>query len=191
MDSPLFLNMKNKGIILLIVVAVGIVLAYLLPGKEGGKESPKMKSARKAVVVGTQAPDFALTDMGGKVWRLSELKGKVVLVTFWATWCDTCKEENPSLQKLITAEKDNANFVALTILFDDSMQNAASYMKANNLNFNVLLDDKKASVDYGITGVPETYVVSKKGILSNKIIGPLNWDAPDVRTAIHKLTEES
>ncbi len=183
--------MKNKGVILLIVVVVGIVLAYLLPGKEVVKESPKTETARKAAVVGTQAPDFALSDMGGKVWRLSELKGKVVLVTFWATWCDTCKEENPSLQRLITSEKNNANFVALSVLVDDSAQNATSYMKANNLNFNVLLDDKKASVDYGITGVPETFVISKKGILSNKIIGPLNWDAPDVRAAIHRLTEES
>jgi cytochrome c biogenesis protein CcmG, thiol:disulfide interchange protein DsbE len=183
--------MKNKSIILVIVLAVGLALAYFLPEKEGAKDSRNAESARKIATVGLQAPDFELTDINGKIWRLAELKGKVVLVTFWATWCDSCKEENPSLQKLITSEKDNNNFIALTLLYDDSAQNAAAYLKRNNFSFNVLLDDKKTSSGYGITGVPETFVISKKGIISNKIVGPINWESPDVRAAIRKLTEES
>ncbi len=183
--------MKNKGIILVIVLVVGLALAYLLPGKEGTKEAQKTEPVKKTATVGLQAPDFELTDINGKTWRLADLKGKVVLVTFWATWCDSCKEENPSLQKLITSEKDNNNFVALTLLYDDSAQNAASYLKSNNFSFNVLLDDRKASSDYGITGVPETFVISKKGIVTNKVVGPIDWTAPEVRAVIKKLTEES
>jgi len=179
--------MKNKSLILIIVLFTGIALAYFVPDWEGAKVEPVTKKAAK----GQPAPDFALKDIDGKAWRLSDLKGKVILLNFWATWCDSCKEENPSFQKLIESQKENANFAAVTILYNDSAQNALAYMKNNNLRFNVLMDDRKTSVDYGITGVPETFLISKKGIVTNKIIGPINWDTPEVRTAISKLLEES
>ena len=175
--------MKNKGIILLIVFIVGIVLTYSLPGK---KESAKRKAS-----IGLSAPNFELQDIGGKTWRLSDLRGKVVLVNFWATWCDSCNEENPSFQKFIESKKDNRNFVAVTILYNDSAQNAVSYLKNNGFTFNVLIDDQKTSYDYGITGVPETFILSKSGIVDRKIIGPISWDNPDVRATIKKLEDES
>jgi len=183
--------MKNKGIILFVILAASVALIYILSGKEPAKDARTTEPVGKTAAVGRQAPDFELTDLGGKVWRLSDLKGKVVLVTFWATWCDSCIEENPSLQKLITSEKDNNNFLVLTLLYNDSAQTAAAYLKRNNFNFNVLIDDRKTSANYGITGVPETFIISKKGIVSNKIIGPIDWNAPDVKAAIKKLTEES
>ncbi|HTZ19175.1 MAG TPA: TlpA disulfide reductase family protein [Dissulfurispiraceae bacterium] len=183
--------MKNKSIILVAILVVGIALAYFLSGKEASKEARKAGPVPKTAAVGLQAPDFELADINNRVWRLSDLRGKVVLITFWATWCDSCSEENPSLQKLIASEKDNKDFVALTLLYDDSAQNAVSYLKRNNFTFNVLLDDRKASSDYGITGVPETFVISKKGIVSNKIVGPIDWETPEVKAAIRKLTEES
>jgi cytochrome c biogenesis protein CcmG, thiol:disulfide interchange protein DsbE len=174
--------MKNKGIILLIVVIVGIVLTYSLPGKK--------ESAKRKVSIGLSAPDFELKDIGGKIWKLSDLRGKVVLVNFWATWCDSCKEENPSFQKFIESEKDNRNFVAVTILYHDSAENAVSYLKNNGFTFNVLIDDQKTSYDYGITGVPETFILSKRGMLERKIVGPISWDNPDVRATIKKLEDE-
>jgi len=175
--------MKNKGIILLIVFIAGIALTYLLSGMQ--------QSAKRKVSIGMSAPDFELKDINGKVWRLSDLKGKVVLVNFWATWCDSCKEENPSFQKFVESEKDDKNFVAVTILYDDSAQNAASYLKNNGFTFTVLIDDQKTSSAYGITGVPETFIVSKRGIVERKIIGPISWDNLDVRAAIKKLAEQT
>ena len=175
--------MRHKGIILLIVFIAGIALTYFLAGKQ--------ESLKRKATIGLSAPDFELQDLQGKIWRLSDLKGKVVLVNFWATWCDTCKEENPSLQKLIESEKDNRNFIAVTILYNDSVQNAVSYLKHNGFTFNVLIDDKKTSSDYGITGVPETFILSRRGILERKIIGPVRWDTPDMKDALKKLTDES
>jgi peroxiredoxin len=175
--------MKHKSIILLIIFIAGIALTYFLSEKE---ETVKRKAS-----IGLSAPDFELKDIDGKIWRLSDLKGKVVLINFWATWCDSCKEENPSFQKLIESEKDNSNFVAVTILYNDSAQNAVSYLKNNGFTFNVLIDDKRTSTNYGITGVPETFILSKRGTLERKIIGPMSWDTPDVRAAIKKLTDES
>jgi len=174
--------MKNKGTILLaVLISCALLFAFLFSGKD---ETP---APRKAAV-GYPAPDFTLTDIAGKMWRLSDMKGKVVLVNFWATWCDSCKEENPALQRFINSERQNGNLVVLTILFNDSPLNAADYLKNNNFSFNVLIDDRKTSMEYGITGVPETFVIAKTGELKNKFVGPVNWDDPDIKTAIDKLT---
>jgi len=176
--------MKHKGIVLLIILVLGAALfSFIFSGKGG-------KPVQKKAVSGMPAPDFELTDITGKAWHLADFRGKVVLVNFWATWCDSCKEENPSLQKFIDSEKENRNLVLLTILYNDSPQNAVDYLKRYNLSFNVLLDDRKTSLVYGITGVPETFVISKKGLLKGKFIGPVQWGAPDLKAEIDKLAAE-
>ena len=176
--------MKHKGIVLLIILVLGAALfSFIFSGKGG-------KPVQKKAVSGMPAPDFELTDITGKAWHLADFRGKVVLVNFWATWCDSCKEENPSLQKFMDSEKENRNLVFLTILYNDSPQNAVDYLKRYNLSFNVLLDDRKTSLVYGITGVPETFVISKKGLLKGKFIGPVQWDAPDLKAEIDKLAAE-
>jgi peroxiredoxin len=129
---------------------------------------------------GDPAPLFSLNDINGKIWSLEELKGKVVLVNFWATWCPSCKEEKMSLQKLSNMTRDKSNFVILTILFNDATRRAFQFMKKNNLNLTLLLDSKQeVSKIYGVTGVPETYIIDKKGVLRRKIIGPTRFDTPD------------
>jgi peroxiredoxin len=176
--------MKHKGIVLLIILVLGAALfSFIFSGKGG-------QPVQKKAVSGMPAPDFELTDITGKAWHLADFRGKVVLVNFWATWCDSCKEENPSLQKFMDSEKENRNLVLLTILYNDSPQNAVDYLKRYNLSFNVLLDDRKTSLVYGITGVPETFVISKKGLLKGKFIGPVQWGAPDLKAEIDKLAAE-
>ena len=129
---------------------------------------------------GDPAPLFSLNDSNGKIWSLEELKGKVVLVNFWASWCPSCKEEKPSLQKLSNMTSDKPDFLILTILYKDDPAGAFQFMKKNNLNLPLLLDAKwEASNAYGVTGVPETYIIDKKGVLRRKIIGPTRFDTPD------------
>ncbi len=129
---------------------------------------------------GAPAPLFSLYDIKGKIWSLEGLKGKVVLVNFWATWCPTCKGEKVSLQKLSDMTRDKFNFVILTILYNDATRRAVQFMKKNNLHLTLLLDSKQeVSKMYGLTGVPETYIIDKKGVLRKKIIGPARFDTPD------------
>jgi peroxiredoxin len=129
---------------------------------------------------GDPAPLFLLNDINGKIWSLKELQGKVVLVNFWATWCPTCKEEKVSLQKLSDMTSDKSNFVILTILYNDATRRAVQFMKKNNLRLALLPDPKQeVSKIYGLTGVPETFIIDKKGVLRKKIIGPARFDTPD------------
>jgi peroxiredoxin len=129
--------------------------------------------------------------MDGNTWRLGDLRGKVVLINFWATWCPSCISEMPSLQNLIVKKMNDPSFVVLTIGFEDDPFKAYSYVKSNNYSFPVLKDpDSSAAKAYGLTGVPETFVVDKKGILRKKVIGPTTFDDPKVIAYIEKLKKE-
>lgn len=174
--------MKNKGTVLLVIFAIGIAAVLFLAKTD---ETPKKRAA-----VGLDAPSFELRDTEGKTWRISDLKGKLVLLNFWASWCDSCKEENPSIQNLINAEKGNDKFVFISVLFKDDPAKAMEYMKTNGFNFHVLIDNKNIAGEYGIRGVPETFVINKNGIIKEKVIGPIKWDSPDVRAFITKLVNE-
>jgi peroxiredoxin len=132
----------------------------------------------KTAVIGKPAPDFTLVDRQGKTWSLSELEGQVVFINFWATWCPPCREEMPSLQRLYTLlPKDR--FKMLSVLNRDDPSLADRFAAKFSITIPIL-DDQKDIVGqlYGLTGVPETFIVDKQGVLREKYIGPAQWDSP-------------
>lgn len=139
------------------------------------------KEELKPALEGNPAPDFTLRDLAGHETRLADLKGKVVLVNFWATWCPPCREEVPSMAALnrLMAGKP---FQMLAISIDKEGKAAIeSYFKQAGVTLPALLDsDGAIGKLYGITGVPETFVVDRKGVILKKVIGPLDWTAPEV-----------
>lgn len=132
----------------------------------------------KVIEIGAPAPNFTLVDRQGKTWTLSELKGQVVFVNFWATWCPPCREEMPSMQKLYKMlPKDN--FKMLAILNKDDPALADSFAKKHDLTMPIINDqDNTLGAAYGLTGLPETFIVDKQGILREKFIGLAQWDSP-------------
>lgn len=148
-------------------------LAVLLFACEQKIERPKV------VEVGNPAPDFTLVDTKGKTWNLAELKGQVVFVNFWATWCPPCREEMPSMQRMHTSLPAD-KFKLLSILNNDRPDFAESLARTIGVTFPILVDPgSKTGRAYGLTGVPETYIVDKQGILREKFLGPLQWDSPN------------
>ncbi len=131
----------------------------------------------KVATVGEAAPDFTLVDRKGKRWTLSQLKGQVVFVNFWATWCPPCRQEMPSMQKLHQwLPKDK--FKMLAILNRDDPALADSFAAKLGITMPIL-DDQANLVGpkYGLTGLPETFIIDKQGILRQKFIGPYEWDS--------------
>ncbi len=128
--------------------------------------------------VGKPAPDFTLMDRNGKTWTLSELKGQVVFINFWATWCPPCREEMPSMQRLYTMLPQD-KFKMLAILNSDDPAMADLFTGKFGITIPVL-DDQPNQVGklYGLTGVPETFIIDQQGIIREKFIGPAQWDAP-------------
>lgn len=130
-------------------------------------------------VVGKPAPDFTLVDTKGQTWTLSDLKGKVVFLNFWATWCPPCIEEMPAMQK-VNAFMPGDRFIMLTILNNDKPALADSFLARIGATFPVLIDPQNQTANqYGLTGVPETYIIDKQGVLREKFIGGVRWDAPE------------
>lgn len=130
---------------------------------------------------GLPAPDFKFSNLEGQEVALSDLKGKVVFINIWATWCPTCVEEMASMQRLYDRFK-GSNFEILAISIDAlGKQVVAPFMEKHGLTFPVLLDPTgKIKKLYLITGVPESFIVDKNGILVLKVIGPQNWIASEV-----------
>ncbi|MFQ5444428.1 MAG: TlpA family protein disulfide reductase [Nitrospinales bacterium] len=137
------------------------------------------------------APSFELPSLNGKKYKLSDYRGKVVFINFWATWCVPCKTEMTSMDRLYQQFKGR-DFEMLAINVDQDISLIKPYLKKYNLTFPVLLDPggKLAKKKYKTIGLPETYIVDKKGLIVHKAIGPRNWDTKELIEAFEHLTSD-
>lgn len=121
------------------------------------------RRARAAVTPATPAPDFTLKSAAGANLRLGELRGRVVLVNFWATWCGPCKVEMPHLNRLYTKYK-SAGFELLGVNIDDDPKAAVALATRMGLTFPVLLDtDKTVTRRYALDSMPGTVLIDRDG----------------------------
>ena len=138
------------------------------------------------------APDVSVTALAnGSTLKLSDLKGKVVLLNFWATWCPPCREEIPSMMKLnsIMAGKP---FQMVAVSIDEGGKPAIeAFFKESGFSLPTYLDESGASAkSYGITGVPESFIIDKQGVLVKKIIGGFSWDSPETVLFLEGLMKQ-
>jgi peroxiredoxin len=145
----------------------------------------------KKVIDHRPAPTFALKTVEGRPIDSQSLRGKVVLLNFWATWCGPCKDEMPALQRL-KQTFGRENFELLAVTTDQQPENIRKFVGALNLDFPILMDDSKdVSAAFGVRGLPTTIVISKNGLLLGQAVGPREWDAPESVALIHALVESS
>ena len=162
--------MKYKGPVLLVLLAIAVATILLIP---------EQKEYKEIVAVGQPVTEFAYPDSNGKIWRLSDLKGKVVFINFWATWCTTCKAEMPQ-KALLFKKMEGKPFQMLGMLFRDDPANLPDYYKENNVVAPTLISpDNDSAKTFGITGVPETFIIDKDGILRERLVGPQEWDTEE------------
>lgn len=140
------------------------------------------KSALLKTMINDPAPDFVLRDLDGHVVNLKDMKGKVVVLDFWATWCIPCKASFPGMQLAVDKYRDDPNVRFLFIDTFERTENYASdakkYMTLNNYRFHVLLDDKnqqgkqgKEAAAYGVTGIPAKFIIDGNGRIRFKYEG--------------------
>jgi cytochrome c biogenesis protein CcmG, thiol:disulfide interchange protein DsbE len=142
-------------------------------------------------VEGQTAPNFRVRDQSGQQFSLSDFRGKVVLVNFWATWCSPCREEMPSLQSLLN-QMDATYLKLLALSVDDSWEPVNEFMRESGTVLPVYGDfDKQVATRYGTLKFPETYVVDKKGRVALKVIGATDWAAPAMVAYLRRLASES
>ncbi len=157
-----------------------VVLALFAASCE--KEKPRV------IAESGKAPDFALTDLGGNTIRLSALRGKVVVVEFWATWCPPCKESVPALNKISGKFRDK-NFQLLAISVDKgggALSSVRDFVKENPVDYPVMVDDGSVNVAYEVGGIPVMVIIDKEGKLVKRHIG----FSPDLAQILSKEVEE-
>lgn len=173
--------MPNKKVILVALCVIAAALIFFLA--RAGKED---KSQGKQD--GT-APQLQVADAVTKViLQPSELQGKVLLINIWASWCQPCKEEMPSIEALYRSMSSAGDFRMITILYKDVPETALGYMKSQGYTFPVYVDaDGVTARNYGVTGVPETFIVDKKGMLVKRVIGGMDWNSAEVKDYLQSL----
>lgn len=138
--------------------------------------------------IGKLAPSFELADVNGEKVALSDYRGKVILIHFWATFCGPCKAEMPSLNNLFLAF-NNDGLTVLAISVDPSEKHIRSFLKDKAVAFPVLMDKEQEVYfdQYGVLGLPTSFLIDRQGIIREKIRGERVWDAPDMKEKIEML----
>jgi cytochrome c biogenesis protein CcmG/thiol:disulfide interchange protein DsbE len=148
---------------------VGLMLMSL------GRDPHKMESP----LLGRKAPPFSLRPIGGgEPVSLQSLRGKTVVVNFWATWCVPCVDEHPVL--VAAPRRFGADVVFLGVVYEDEEPNAQRFLREHGASYTSLMDEGgKVSIAYGVYGVPETYFIAPDGTIVNKYAGPLRPELLD------------
>jgi len=164
-----------QSIILIFLIIGGVGIIVLLQTKD----SSFNLSGNPRLEKGVPAPNFTLPGLDGKMVSLTDYKGEVVLLNIWATWCPPCVEEMPSMEKLQQKLKDEG-FKILAVSIDASGAKAVlPFMKKHNLSFHTLVDNRGDIKNlYQTTGVPESFVIDRDGIIVKKVIGSRDWATP-------------
>jgi peroxiredoxin len=152
----------------------------VLPLAEAMKELDLVRPPRPKL-----AEDFALATPGGGTFRLSEHRGKVVMINFWATWCPPCLEEMPAMERLYRHHRDTG-FVLLAVSVDAEPKKVTPFVAEHKLTFPIGLDPKMDLANgYAVRALPSSFLVGRDGNLAALAIGPRAWDGD----AAHSLVE--
>lgn len=171
----------KKGILISFLVIAAVILLLFLFAK-GGAKGPKIISE------GDHAPEFTLPSPDGKTISLSTLRGSVVMIHFWATWCPSCIEEMPTLEKLYQG-LSGSDFEVLAVNVDENgSASVETFLRRNSLTLPVLFDPGgQVAKQYGTFKLPETYILDRNGIVTYKVIGPHNWTDPATVKALQDM----
>ena len=171
------------------VVFVAAVVAFAWVGREN----------YQPIITGAVAPNFTAVTLEGEPVSLSDYEGRVVMVNIWATWCAPCREEMPSMQRMYE-ELEGTDFEILAVSVDSRIGeinatgqaggNLGAFAEEMGLTF-LILHDPEAVIQrvYQTTGVPETFLVGRDGVIYKKVAGGTNWSAPVNLELVRRLLD--
>lgn len=172
---------KKKGNIVLWIVAICVlfVAAYTMYAKYKPDNKVQLPNENTSQAQGTNqekqkvlVPDFKLKDISGREVKLSDYKGKIVILNFWAVWCKYCKQEMPDLNELNKELEKGNDAVIIAVDAQEKIDTVKSYLNDNNITLHVLLDEDGAVTQtYGVSGFPTTFIIDRDGYAVTYIPG--------------------
>lgn len=164
----------------------------------GYSEDTGMKVKRAGAIptagrpqIGSLAPEFQLTDMQGRTVALSDLRGKVVLLNFWATWCFPCRVEMPSMEEAYQRFRSQGLEILAVSVDEQGARVTKPFQEEKGLTFPILHDtDYQVGLTYGARSLPMTYLIDRQGIIKHRVFGSREWNTPEAGQMLSTLLEE-
>jgi thiol-disulfide isomerase/thioredoxin len=175
---------------LVLLLGLGVFTVWLFRGKgpsssNSGEDFGKLAIEKPSKLI--PAPDFALEDISGKLTSLKSLKGRVIFLNFWATWCVPCRQEMPAMERLHRDFKEKG-LVILAVNFRETQEEIRPFLNELGLTFTVLLDGEgRVSEEYGAWSLPLSYIINRNGEFIGKAIGSREWDGAAARRLFEDL----
>jgi len=158
-------------------LSLACIFLVILSGCYSGSRPPR---------IGSNAPDFTVQDSDRSV-TLSQYRGQVVVLNFWATWCPPCVEEMPSLVEMQRRMKAKGVTV-IAVSMDVDQDAYKQFLKDHNVNLLTVRDpNQKSNTLYGTFKFPETYIIDRSGVMRRKFIGAIDWTTPEITDFLSKL----
>jgi cytochrome c biogenesis protein CcmG, thiol:disulfide interchange protein DsbE len=172
-----------------------LIVGLVVAGQgEGAVAMTRIGAGLDRVEVGGTMPDYDLTDSrtGDSLSLREHYKGSVTLVNIWATWCVPCRTEMPTMQKVYDALKADGFRIAAESVDDDTDDVVNGFAESYQLTFDIL-HDRSGGIQkvYQTTGVPESFLVDKNGVIVRRVIGAHDWSSPVNRGLIERLLRET
>lgn len=184
------MSRRSKTILVLFVILITGVGIGLTVYKASGPTQSGTGQVVQVAQVGQPAPEFTLPLVGGGEVRLSDLRGKVVMINFWATWCPPCKAEMPSMERLYARFKKSGFEILAVNAEVDGLEILPEFLQKHGHTFPVPVDtDGEVQVNYGVFRFPESFIVDKNGRIVEHIIGARDWSDRQTVERIAELTK--
>lgn len=187
------MNPAVKGLLVVLGISAALLFGwlkysdFLARGQKPPKSSQILNEMEKS-----GAPDFELVDIEGKTVKLSDYRGKLVLINFWASWCEPCITEFPSILKLIEAMK--GELILLAVSADYEREDIEPFLKAFDVegpHIKVMWDqDQVVAKKFGTFKLPESYIIGKEGELIRKVAGVEDWASPEALEYFNELNSK-
>ena len=179
----------------LLFLATAVILICSCPAKAQNSSSEEtlakaFSEAGLSLLKERVAPrDFSLPTLEGGSQSLSALKGKVVFLNFWATWCGPCRAEMPSMEALYGRFREKGLEI-LAVNCGENQREVLAFMNGNKLSFPAVLDtDGRVSTGYGVQAIPTSFLIDREGMIVARVVGSINWDTPKIHAALEMLLQ--
>ena len=185
-------------IICIVLIVCGTIAAFVFDVNPLAKARPENRSLDQLLAdmgveifpSSTSQVEIQLQDLNGADVNISDFRGKIVFLNFWATWCPTCVVEMPSMEKLHRKLKDS-DFALVTVSIQDSATEVKRFFKQNKLTFTALLDSSGKTVPgFSIRAIPTTLMLDKTGRIIGRVMGPREWDSRESIALFEHLANE-
>jgi len=184
---------KRIGLLLIILTVVAFVITSLMAKGQSFASSEIPSACDSFGVVKSQverkAPSFCLKTLDGNQVVLDDLKGKPILLKFWATWCPSCVEELPMMEKFSEGRKDQL-VILLPAIDGEKEKKVRRHIKDKKITLPVLLDPKaKTARAYGVNFIPVSFLINREGLIVGTVVGERDWASPKAWSAVKELLD--